>query len=279
MAVAPLRAKVRPPIVDGLFYPAKGEQLRTLVDQLFAASATPERSCFAAVSPHAGYEYAGATMASAFRSVSRRRARTVIIVGPVHRDPQGGFFLPESGLFSTPLGAISVDERAADIILGHDPAFQRNDIFHLEEHCLEVQLPFIARVFPEASVVPILTGSRGPAAAATLAGALAAATAESPESTVIIVTSNAASYMTGKDTTGEAALLEELVSAGDWRGLIQAEERRRISACGATALAAVLSLAGRAEILAKGSSRDMEQGPVRTVHYAAISLDNGVLSH
>jgi AmmeMemoRadiSam system protein B len=197
MGVTPLRARVRPPIVDGLFYPAKSDQLATLVDQLLASSPTPPGACFAAVSPHAAYELAGPVMASAFRCVARRRPSTVILVGPVHRDPQNGFFLPESDRFATPLGEVPVDERLVSLLVSQDAAFVRNDIFHLEEHCIEVQLPFVVRVFPEAAVVPILVGSRGTAAVSALAAGLDAVMAEEPDSKVCIVTSNMASYMTG----------------------------------------------------------------------------------
>jgi len=281
MGVAPLRARVRPPVVDGLFYPAKSEQLGSLVDELRDSSSVPLGSCFAAVSPHAGYEYAGPIMAAAFRCVALRRPRTVILVGPVHRDPPGGFYLPESESFSTPLGDVAVDERAAQAVLSSDAAFQRNDIYHLEEHCLEVQLPFVLRTFPGAAVLPILTGSRGTAAVAALSTALRAALAGEEQSAVVIVSSNAASYMTGRDPEAESSLLEDLVTRKDWRGMIGAEEKRRISACGATGIAAVLSLGGsgcRVSIVERGSSRNDEQGPSRTVQYAAIGFDNNTLA-
>jgi AmmeMemoRadiSam system protein B len=263
MGVTPLRARVRPPIVDGLFYPAKSDQLSALVDQLLASSPTPAGSCFAAVSPHAGYELAGPI--------------TVILVGPVHRDPQNGFFLPESESFSTPLGEVPVDQRAASILLEQDPAFCRNDIFHLEEHCLEVQLPFVARVFPDAAMVPVLVGSRGAAAVSALAGGLGAALAEDPDRTVFVVTSNVASYMTGKDTDSECAVFESLVAAGDWRALVAAEEKKKTSACAVTAIAALLRLAGpgcRIAVHGRACSREKEDDPSRTVHYAAIGFDN-----
>ncbi|HVO37447.1 MAG TPA: AmmeMemoRadiSam system protein B [Spirochaetia bacterium] len=281
MGVAPLRARVRPPVVDGLFYPAKSEQLRGLVDQLRGSSSVPLGSCFAVVSPHAGYEYAGSVMAAAFRCAALRRPRTVILVGPVHRDPPGGFYLPESESFSTPLGEVLVDERAAQAVLSSDPAFQRNDIFHLEEHCLEVQIPFVQREFPGAAVLPILTGSRGTAAAAALSAALRAAREGEEQSTVIIVSSNTASYMAGRDVAAESTLLEDLVLRKDWRGVIGAEEKKRISACGATGIAAVLSLTGggcRVSIVERGGSRNDEQGTARTVHYAAIAFDNDARS-
>jgi hypothetical protein len=277
MGVTPLRARVRPPIVDGLFYPAKNDQLATLVDQLLVSSPTPAGACFAAVSPHAGYELAGPVMASAFRCVARRQARTVILVGPVHRDPRDGFFLPQSERFATPLGEILVDERAVSLMLAQSPAFVRDDISHLEEHCLEVQLPFVTRVFPGAAVVPILVGSRGHAAAAALSAGLGAALEEDPASTILVVSTNMASYMTGKDTDRERVVLEGLLVAGDWRAVVAAEEKKRISACGATALAALLCLAGQGckiTIHSRASSREDEGDSARTVHYAAIGLDN-----
>lgn len=277
MGVTPLRARVRPPIVDGLFYPAKSDQLSALVDKLLASSPTPEGSCFAAVSPHAGYELAGPVMASAFRGVAGRRARTVILLGPVHRDPQNGFFLPESEAFATPLGEIGVDERAVSVLLQRDAAFCRNDIFHLEEHCIEVQLPFVARVFPDALVVPILVGSRGVAATEVLAAGLEAVLAEEPDRTVCVVTSNMASYMTGKDVDGECAAFEGMIGSADWRALLSAEEKKKISACGVTAIAALLRAAGpgcKVAFSSRASSREKEDDPTRTVHYAAIGIDN-----
>jgi hypothetical protein len=216
-------------------------------------------------------------MASAFRSMAARTARTVILLGPVHRDPQNGFFLPESEAFSTPLGEMRVDDRVASLMLSVDPAFVRNDIFHLEEHCLEVQLPFIARIFPGAAVVPILVGSRGPTAVEKLSAGLRAALQENPDSTACVVSSNMASYMAGKDTDAERAVLEALLAKGDWRGVVNAEAGRRISACGATPMAALLCVAGRGcavDILNRSSSREKEEDPERTVQYAAIGFSN-----
>ena len=92
MGVTPLRARVRPPIVDGLFYPAKNDQLAELVDQLLVTSSTPTGACFAAVSPHAGYELAGSVMASAFRCVASRAARTVVLIGTGASRPSEGIF-------------------------------------------------------------------------------------------------------------------------------------------------------------------------------------------
>ena len=73
MGVTPLRAAIRPPLVDGLFYPARREALAAQIDELLDGSATPRAARFAVISPHAGYEYAGAVMAAAYRAIADRQ--------------------------------------------------------------------------------------------------------------------------------------------------------------------------------------------------------------
>ena len=278
MGDAPLRGKVRPTLVDGLFYPARGEALATLVDELLARSMTPEGSCFAVFSPHAGYEYAGEVMASAFRAAARRPVRTAVLIGPVHRDAEPGIFLPESQSFGTPLGDVEVDQEAVERLIACEGPFRRDDIPHLEEHCLEVQLPFVIRVFPGARIVPILVGTASSAGTLALARALRSTFDGSTDSTVYVVSANAASYMTGKDVEEEGAALEALISGMDWKGILSASERRRISACCPAGMAAILSLATRecrVRVLARATSAGRDEDPRRVVQYAAFGLERG----
>src|SRR5208283_5331071 len=172
MGVTPLRAAIRPPLVDGLFYPARREALAAQIDELLARSATPRGARFAIISPHAGYEFAGGVMASAFRAIADRPVQTAVLIGPVHRDPDNTISLPESTAFSTPLGPVPVDGEAVSALLASHPLYRRNDIPHLEEHCLELQVPFLARMFPGVAIVPILVGASGRAAVETLSRTL-----------------------------------------------------------------------------------------------------------
>jgi MEMO1 family protein len=276
MSVTPLKASTRPPIVDGLFYPAKRDALSALVDDLLAHSAVPEGASFAVISPHAGYEYAGEVMAAAFRAIARRPVRTAVLVGPVHRDAEKGIFLPESERFATPLGELPVDMEAAAALCAADPLFRRNDIPHLEEHCLEVHLPFLARLFPGLSIVPLLVGNAAASSVATLSRCLAAVFGGRAENTAFVVSANMASYMTGKDIAAENTALEELLAQGDGKGVLAAAEKKRISTCGAAGIAAIISLAGegcRVRVLARGSSLGKDDDPMRIVHYAAVSIE------
>jgi AmmeMemoRadiSam system protein B len=277
MGVTPLRASIRPPIVDGLFYPSREESLAATLDGLLARSTTPEGAAAAVISPHAGYEYAGVVMAAAYRAVAKRPVRRAVIIGPAHRDPGASIFLPESEAFATPLGPVAVDMGALATLAASSPVFQCSDVPHLEEHCLEVQLPFLVRLFPGLVIVPLLVGCGVGAAVEAITGAFREFF--DAEDTLFVVSSNMASYMTGKDTEAERAAMEQLIAAGDWRGIAQALQSKRISACGAAGIAALLALAGsscRARFLARASSRGMDEDPSRIVHYAAVDFDTGV---
>jgi AmmeMemoRadiSam system protein B len=275
MSVTPLKAATRPPLVDGLFYPARREALAAAIDDLLTRCTNPRAARFAVISPHAGYEYAGAVMGAAFRAISERPVRTAVVMGPVHRDAENAVWLPESSVFATPLGPVPVDEPAVSALAASDPLYRRSDIPHLEEHCLELQLPFLARLFPGVAIVPLLVGAGGRAGAETLSRTLDSVFGARSGSTVYVVTANMASYMSGRDTGKERELVEDLLGRRDWRGVLAASESRRISACGATCIAAILLLAGegsKVEVLARARSEESDDDPSKVVHYAAVSI-------
>lgn len=65
---------------------------------------------------------------------------------------------PKARFFETPFGNLSVDEAVITALRG-EPLFLENEEAHSIEHSLEMQLPFIKKVFPKASLVPLLVGS------------------------------------------------------------------------------------------------------------------------
>lgn len=180
-------------------------------------------------------------------------------------------------VFTTPLAEVPVDEAAVEALLHSDGLFRRDDIPHLEEHCLEVQIPFLARLFPRAAIVPVLMGTQSPLAVDTLCASLGSLVEKAGGELAVVATANMASYMTGSDAAEENAALERLIAGGDWRGILAARREGRISACGAGAIAAVLSLPGsppRVELLARASSLGKDEEADRAVHYAAVGIWN-----
>jgi len=153
-------ASVRPAAVAGGFYPGDSTQLRLQVDAFLDGVAAATTHPVALVVPHAGYAYSGATAARGFAALRGAGVRRVILLGPSHHESFSGAALPARGLtgFDTPLGTVPLDAEALELLRG-EPGFTGPASAHEPEHCLEVELPFLQRVAPEARVVPVLLGA------------------------------------------------------------------------------------------------------------------------
>jgi AmmeMemoRadiSam system protein B len=150
----------RPAALAGIFYPAEAGELRAAVAG-FLAEAEPSGSPLpkALIVPHAGYIYSGAIAGKAYERLkaSGDRIRRVILLGPTHRVYVRGLAAPNAAHFATPLGPIAID-RAALEGLKDLPQVVFSDEAHALEHSLEVQLPFLQRVVPNAALVPLAVG-------------------------------------------------------------------------------------------------------------------------
>lgn len=157
--------RIRPPAVAGLFYPGQAEVLRRMVLQLLADNPVEEKpadSVKALVVPHAGFIYSGPVAARAFNLLkavagSGRPWRRILLLGPNHRVPLRGIAAPDVDMFSTPVGSISVDTKALAELERRFDIQVRPDV-HQNEHCLEVQLPFLQELLPGVKLLPLVVG-------------------------------------------------------------------------------------------------------------------------
>ncbi len=121
----------------------------------FFAPPEPQRPV-AGIVPHAGWQYSGAVAAKVFEAIREKaKPATFVIFGAVHRWA-GINGVDAHGAWATPLGDIEVDEPLADIILREAADWLLEDPrAHVEEHSIEVELPFVRYLFPQAKFVPI----------------------------------------------------------------------------------------------------------------------------
>ncbi len=154
-----MKTRVRTAAVAGLFYPGDPEQLGSTVDALLAGKQPDARAPKALIAPHAGYVYSGPVAASAYGMLGAAAGavRRVVILGPSHRHWFRGVALPAADAFATPLGVMRIGV-AAVRALRDLPNVHISDEPHLLEHSIEVQVPFLQRINPNAEIVPILTG-------------------------------------------------------------------------------------------------------------------------
>jgi AmmeMemoRadiSam system protein B len=110
--------------------------------------------------PHAGYIYSGKIAASAYRLLeqNQNRFKRVLLLGPAHRVWLEGAAFPEADAFQTPLGEIALDKELKEKILAEFSWISVSDKAHAEEHCLEVQLPFLQETLGEFKLLPLVVG-------------------------------------------------------------------------------------------------------------------------
>lgn len=181
----------RPAAVAGTFYPRQPGRLAAMVDDFLAAAgpeATGQRPR-ALIAPHAGYVYSGATAGRAFAALGERPdgIRRVVIIGPAHYVALRGLAAPSAGAFRTPLGEVPVDRAALDAIAAL-PQVAEADLPHVEEHALEVELPFLQRVLDGFAIVPLVVGDAAPADVAVVLDRLF------DDETLIVVSSDLSHY-------------------------------------------------------------------------------------
>jgi AmmeMemoRadiSam system protein B/AmmeMemoRadiSam system protein A len=178
-----MAAEVRPPVAAGSFYPRDAETLRATVVRLLsdAEVRVPEDlragPPFALVVPHAGYAYSGAVAAASYKLLEGKEPPSrVVLLGPPHRAHLvGACSVPDYAFYETPLGRVGVDSEVREQLCS-SPLFRRTTSAHVEEHCVEVQLPFLQVLWSDPPpVLPVLVGMLDPARSAQVAAAIAEA--------------------------------------------------------------------------------------------------------
>jgi MEMO1 family protein len=251
--------------VAGLFYPGSAQELSAAVDALLAGVPAHAGRPQALIVPHAGYQYSGPVAAQAYGSLGpgARSLRRVVLLGPSHREWFRGLALPAASAFATPLGLVRIDERAA-AELRRLPGVVVSDVPHRFEHSLEVQLPFLQRLAPEAQIVPIVSGDASPAQVASVIEAL-----WGRSDTLILVSSDLSHYHPYAVARGLDAATADAIVAG--RETLSGEE-----ACGCVAVNGLTHAARRgglrSELLDLRNSGDTAGDRHRVVGYGAFGF-------
>lgn len=151
----------RPAAVAGMFYESSPDKLHKEVSSLLKTAGGVEvtEKVRGLVSPHAGYIYSGVVAAAGYRQIDSS-VKTVFLLGSSHRVPLGSPSIPDVQAYQTPLGRVPLADLAST--LRNSPGFASVADAHLEEHSLEVQIPFLQVLLKKFEIVPILINSSDP---------------------------------------------------------------------------------------------------------------------
>lgn len=150
--------QIRPPAVAGTFYPEDPQELTSLIDRALEAAGKPliPGRLVALMVPHAGYVYSAPVAAYSYAQLKALSFDTVVVLGPCHREPVSGAVVPTATRWRTPLGEVPIDQEFAAALIAAEPRLSRSDGPHAEEHCLEVQVPFLQRSLTNFRLLPVL---------------------------------------------------------------------------------------------------------------------------
>ena len=267
---------IRPPAVAGRFYPREPARLRETVDSLLSAVLTKSKilPC-ACLVPHAGYIYSGQVAADVYGRIEF--PVRVILVGPRHFPRGAALAILCDGSWETPLGAAPIDAPLAQKIARAVPLLREDAVAHSVEHSLEVQLPFLQRLVPSFTFVPIVIGPAHWEQLETLGGALANVIAAERDPILLIASSDMNHYESDAVTRVKDRKAIEPIIALDPRKLYDTVRDENISMCGYAATVAALIAARelgatRGELIRYATSGEVNGDWREVVGYAGMVI-------
>jgi AmmeMemoRadiSam system protein B len=275
---------IRAPAVAGLFYPRDREGLARAVDALLAqAPAALEGGLIrTVVSPHAGYAYSGRVAARGFRLLATPAEapaiRRVVVIGPSHVEAFSFTSVFDGRAYRTPLGDVPIDEDTARAIASSHASIRLSPRGHVQphlsrgEHGIEVQVPFLQTVLPDASLVAIVMGSQDWDSCAALGEAIASAC--DPSSTLVVASSDLSHFYPYEEANRLDSIFCSTLEGLDAAALHGAVARSECEACGAgpvvaSLIATELSRERRCRVLQRLNSGDVTGDRSSVVGYAS----------
>lgn len=278
----------------GGFYPTDARECELMIEKCMSGKTSGDIELpepIAGIVPHAGWVYSGPTAGKVFRAFHEKKSKPEIAIcfGSVHvpgvRKPNA----IRSGEWRTPLGNLPVNSGFSDKIfdmLGSNVTESNHP--HEEEHSIEVVLPFLKKIFPDISIVPILVPPDD--YAAVLGKELGGIAASYSEEIIFLGSSDLTHYGSrfGFTPAGRGAGAVEWCKKENDGPLLEmaltmnaeevvSEARSNHSACGAGAIAATVAAARelgkkKGMLLEHTTSYDVkpDQGADSFVGYAGI---------
>ncbi len=272
---------IKQPNVAGKFYPAESSILSKQIDDYFLLANPPifPEDIFLLISPHAGYEFSGPTAVFGYKLIKDKPYKTVVILASSHYYAFSGVSVYPQGAFRTPLGDIAVDSAFSGKLLNKDAEIVYQPEAFLQEHSLEVQLPFLQKVLNNFKIVPIIMGDCSFSTCRKLAGLLQLVIGERKDVLVVVSTDMYHGY-----DYDQARVIDDFTLGAikklDAQGLYNGLKDGRFQLCGGYPVVTALILAEslgykEAGILKYTNSAEVTQDKIKgawTVGYSSVVI-------
>ncbi|MBP7792238.1 MAG: AmmeMemoRadiSam system protein B [Candidatus Goldbacteria bacterium] len=150
--------KTKMPIAADRFYPGNADELTRLLDGYFQDVKLKEKvvgEILGIVVPHAGYVFSGQTAAYSY-SLIKENFDYVIVIGTSHYSGKYGLQTCLYDAFKVPNGEIKSDVKLIKKLISKSKVIQDFQYAYLQEHSVEVQIPFILHQIKNAKIIPFI---------------------------------------------------------------------------------------------------------------------------
>ena len=264
------------PNVAGGFYTDDPIALSRQIDEFISLANVPEvhHNVQVAIAPHAGYIYSGSIAAHTFKAIAQNQYSIIIILAPSHYYPFDGASIWPKGAFKTPLGVVPVDQDFAKALLNETPVVKELPEVFNQEHALEVELPFVQKIFPKAKIVPLLLGQPDFKNCEQLAVALNKLIGNR-EDILVLVSSDMSHYHPYDNANKEDAGTLEAIRHEDVEAFWNGNISRTMEMCGFVPVTVGMMVAklrglSSAQVLKYANSGDTAGDKAKVVGYGAV---------
>jgi AmmeMemoRadiSam system protein B len=265
--------KLRPAYVSGYFYPLREGDLLKFMSEVISDS--PKKNVKGVVVPHAGYNFSGSIAGKVYSSIEC--PDTFVLIGPKHSMESDGIFLSQTS-WATPIGEVMPDRDLGESLLHHCEFIHLNERIHANEHSLEVQVPFIKYVCPNAKILPIAVSTTSEGILSATGRCIANVIKQSDKSVVVVMSSDLNHHEPQEITLNkDEEVIKNLISL-DPTGLLKTVYEEDVSMCGAWSCFLGLTIlkelgVDKAELLEHRTSGDVNMDYNQVVGYAGILFE------
>lgn len=262
--------KIRRADFAGSWYPDQEEQMRRYLQ---SGQVAIEKKAIGALVPHAGWKYSGDIASSVWQRLPKMES--LILIGPNHRCVGNAAALSPDDAWQTPFGTIPIDASMKEALQKNAPFLKEDAEAHAHEHSLEIQIPFIQMLWPDASILPILLYDYRLTTCQALAEALARGVRNSKRRVMLAASSDLNHYESQEISERKDRIVISCMEKLDEDDLLKKVQKEEISMCGAGPAAVVISAArklgaSRGNLVRYGTSAEATGGRANVVGYAGM---------
>ncbi|MCA9264840.1 MAG: AmmeMemoRadiSam system protein B, partial [Planctomycetales bacterium] len=258
----------------GAFYSADPDELAAEVSRLWPSSAGEKKPWRAAMVPHAGLKYSGGVAAAVLDRIEI--PDTIIVIGPKHTRRGVEWAVSPHECWLIPGREIASNQELAQQLAERIPDLELDAGAHAREHCIEVELPLIARAAPAAKVVGIAIGGGDLDRCREFAEGLADVLRQRDERVLLLISSDMNHFANDSETRRLDELALAALDNHDPAALLSIVQENHISMCGVLPAVIVLETLERlqpiqeVERVAYATTADVTHDTSRVVGYAGM---------